>query len=269
MQNRLSLLQIAVRFWQKIIFPVFMKSVLLTFFTILITSFLFRATAQQTPSEEKIYVTAEQMPEFVGGQDSMMAYIARNVRYPQEALSNRQEGVAIISFVVNSSGKTTQPQVLKSAAPSLDAEAIRIINGMPLWKPGKQNGNAVAVRFTLPVRFQFAPEAAEKQVTDSLALKNLEQPVYPGGEAAMLKFLAKNIKYPIEAQQNKIEGLSVITFVVDQNGGLGTFRVLKALGYGTDQEAIRVLQRMPKWIPGKVDGKPVKVRFTLPVRFSM
>src|SRR5688572_13786760 len=254
-----------------------MRSVLFTLLSFFFTPFLFPTLAQQTLTEEKIYVTVEQMPEFLGGQDSMMAFIARNIRYPQEALANKQQGVSIISFVVDPFGKITKLQTLKSAAPSLDEEAIRVINSMPAWKPGKQNGKAVAVRFTLPVRFQVAPEPTQNQLPvseidspqDSVILTVGEQPKFPGGEAAMMAFLAKNIKYPKEAFENRIEGLSIITFVVDHRGYTGNYRILKPLGYGTDQEAIRVLQTMPKWIPGKRDGKPVKVRYTLPVKFSL
>ena len=258
-----------------------MKPVLLTLLSFFFTSLLFPAVAQQTPAEEKIYVTVEQMPEFIGGQDSMMAFISRNMRYPQEALINNQQGVTIISFVVDASGKITKPQILKSAAPSLDEEAIRVIKSMPAWKPGKQNGNAVAVRINLPVRFQFAtqptPEApgleASEDSNPAGPIFELqpgdEQPQFPGGIEALMKFLAKNIKYPKEAWENRIEGLSIIAFVVDHRGYTGNYRILKPLGYGTDQEAIRVLQTMPKWIPGKRNGKPVKVKYTLPVKFSL
>jgi len=238
------------------------------------TFFSLAAIAQspETPSPEKIYVTAEEMPEFAGGQDSLMAFIGRHIIYPQEALAQNQQGVAIISFVVNSAGKITQPQVLKSAAPPLDAEAIRVINSLPPWKPGRQNGQPVAVRFTLPIRFQFAAEAKPQTVVLSDTTELLpgdKQPKYPGGLPAMMAFLAKNIKYPTEALENKVEGMTVISFVVNHRGFLGDYRILKPLGYGTDQEAIRVLQTMPKWIPGKRNGQPVKVKFTLPVRFSL
>ena len=230
------------------------------------------AQSPETTSAEKIYVTAEEMPQFAGGQDSLMAFIGRHIIYPQEALAQNQQGVTIISFVVNAAGKITQPQVLKSAAPPLDAEAIRVINSLPPWKPGRQNGQPVAVRFTLPIRFQFAAEAKPQTVVLSDTTELLpgdEQPKYPGGLPAMMAFLAKNIKYPNEAVENKVEGMSVISFIVDDKGAISKYRVIKRLGWGTDAEAIRVLQKMPKWIPGKRNGQPVKVKYTLPVRFSL
>jgi protein TonB len=96
-----------------------------------------------------------------------------------------------------------------------------------------------------------------------------QQPEFPGGNDAMLKYLGNNIRYPSVAQRNGLEGLVVLSFVVDQSGGISDIQVLKKLGGGTDEEAMRVVKTMPKWTPGKQNGRPVKVRYTLPVRFSI
>jgi protein TonB len=112
-----------------------------------------KKTVPKTP--EKIFQFAEQMPEFPGGQDSLMRHIGRTIRYPQQAMLNSESGTSYITFVVDTLGRITEPQVLKSAAPSLDAEALRVVSTMPKWNPGKQNGKNVAVKFTLPIKFQF------------------------------------------------------------------------------------------------------------------
>lgn len=112
-------------------------------------------------------------------------------------------------------------------------------------------------------------EAVEDVVDDKIYVSVGQQPVFPGGEAAMMKYLGENIKYPAVAQRNALEGLVVLQFVVDQTGGISDITVLKPMGGGLTEEAIRVVKSMPKWSPGKQNGKPVKVRFTLPVRFSI
>lgn len=96
-----------------------------------------------------------------------------------------------------------------------------------------------------------------------------QRPEFPGGEAAMQKFLAENIRYPSVAQRNGLEGLVVLAFVVNRKGEISDIQVLKKLGGGTEEEAIRVVKSMPKWKPGRNNGREVSVRYNLPVRFKM
>jgi periplasmic protein TonB len=96
-----------------------------------------------------------------------------------------------------------------------------------------------------------------------------EQPQYPGGEPAQSKFLKDNIKYPLEARELGIQGKVYVTFVVEIDGTISDTRILRGIGGGCDEEAIRVIKAMPKWIPGKQRGVPVRVQFTIPVKFAM
>ncbi|MEJ0030195.1 MAG: energy transducer TonB [Bacteroidota bacterium] len=96
-----------------------------------------------------------------------------------------------------------------------------------------------------------------------------QQPEFPGGLAAMMKFLQSNIKYPSQARRMGTEGSVFVEFVVDQQGNIGAPRVIKGIGAGCDEEAVRVIQKMPPWKPGKQNGKAVRVRFVLPVKFML
>jgi TonB family protein len=96
-----------------------------------------------------------------------------------------------------------------------------------------------------------------------------EQPQYPGGDQAQLKFLNENIKYPQAARDIGIQGKVFVTFVVETDGTISDVRVLRGIGGGCDEEAIRVVKTMPKWIPGRQRGIPVKVQFNLPVKFTL
>ncbi|MBF9255252.1 energy transducer TonB [Pontibacter sp. 172403-2] len=96
-----------------------------------------------------------------------------------------------------------------------------------------------------------------------------QMPEFPGGESEMLKYLGKNIRYPAAAQRAGVEGLVVLSFVVSKTGEISDIQVLKKLGAGTDEEAVRVVKSMPKWTPGKQNGRTVPVRYTLPVRFTI
>ncbi|MEO6039903.1 MAG: TonB family protein [Saprospiraceae bacterium] len=94
-------------------------------------------------------------------------------------------------------------------------------------------------------------------------------PSFPGGEKELLKFLAENIKYPPLARENNIQGNVALTFVVNKNGSVSDVTILRDIGGGCGKEAVRVVNSMPKWLPGQANGNPVKVRFTLPVRFKL
>lgn len=96
-----------------------------------------------------------------------------------------------------------------------------------------------------------------------------EMPSFNGGMTAFYDFFRKNIKYPRKAERNNITGTVVISFVVDKDGSLINIEVIKGIGFGCDEEAIRVLKNAPKWNPGKQRGKPVKVSMALPIVFSL
>jgi protein TonB len=94
-------------------------------------------------------------------------------------------------------------------------------------------------------------------------------PSFPGGEAELLKYLAKNIEYPALARENNIQGVVALTFVVNKDGSISEVRTVKDIGGGCGKEAERVVKNMPRWSAGEANGNPVKVRFTLPVRFKL
>ena len=115
-------------------------------------------TVQAPPEEvkeEKIFDVVEQMPDFPGGMSALMQYLSKNIKYPVVAEENGIQGRVIVTFVVEKNGSITDVQVVKSVDPSLDKEAVRVVKSMPNWIPGKQNGSAVRVKYTLPVTFRL------------------------------------------------------------------------------------------------------------------
>ena len=106
--------------------------------------------------EEVVFVVVESMPEFPGGQQALFKYLSENVKYPVIAQENGIQGSVICQFVVNKDGSIVDVEVVRSGGdPSLDKEAIRVIKSMPKWKPGKQRGKAVRVKYTVPVNFKL------------------------------------------------------------------------------------------------------------------
>ncbi len=96
-----------------------------------------------------------------------------------------------------------------------------------------------------------------------------EMPQFPGGQAALLEYLAKNIQIPVDAEENGVQGRVICTFVVERDGSLGDIRVVKSVEPSLDQEAVRVIKSMPKWTPGKENGHNVRVKYTVPIQFRL
>ncbi|PRY07814.1 protein TonB [Pontibacter ummariensis] len=94
-------------------------------------------------------------------------------------------------------------------------------------------------------------------------------PAFEGGTEALFEYLSKKLRYPSEAQRAKVEGMVVVTFVVAPSGEITQAEVIKGLGFGTEEEALRVIEKMPRWKPGKQNGRNVPVRYTLPIRFHL
>ena len=120
--------------------------------------------------------------------------------------------------------------------------------------------------------FIVASMAVQAQTTntapdDSIYTVVEQAPQYPDGQEALLKYLAENIKYPDLARQNNIQGTVFVNFVVEPNGSISNVMILRGIGGGCDEEAMRVVKNMPDWTPGYNDGRAVRVRYNIPIRF--
>ena len=112
-------------------------------------------------ADGKVYDVVDQMPQFPGGPSKLFEYLARNVRYPAEAEKAGIQGRVIVSFVVEKDGSVSNAKTVKAIHPALDEEALRVINSMPNWTPGKKNGEATRVKYTVPVTFRLQGKDAE------------------------------------------------------------------------------------------------------------
>ncbi len=382
-------------------------------FLISLLFFLQQVSAQkinlktEIKGDTTILLFAEQMPEFPGGNDELSKFLANNIKYPKIAQNNGIEGRCILTFVVCDDGKICKIEsVGKKLGWGMEEEAIRVIEAMPAWNPGRQNGKPVFVKFTLPIRYQlldhviidtlYYNKAWKKSSKDSASFIRIikptmnqfavsdyyypsmkiqmtgtystinddkeiengtfqyfsdsgyktsegvfiegkkeglwkyffdngsvwytktfrkdkqdgdcftyypngskrrmekfdngnlkkgicytregkdttyfpmeEMPEYPGGEEALTKFLSRTIQYPPDARENGVEGRVLIQFIVDVNGKLEEVEIMSSPHYTLSTETLRVIFLMPRWKPGRQEGVPVQVKFTLPVRFQL
>ena len=112
--------------------------------------------SEEEAEPEGAFDVVEQMPEFPGGAAGMMKFIAENVKYPEEAYSKGTEGRVLVQFIIEKDGSVTNVKVIKKVNDAIDAEAVRVVKAMPKWKPGKQNGREVRVKYTIPVIFRLS-----------------------------------------------------------------------------------------------------------------
>ena len=115
-----------------------------------------------------------------------------------------------------------------------------------------------------------APVIEEEEVVEQEIFQIVEEmPAFPGGEAKLMEYVGKNVKYPQIARESGIKGRVFVSFVVEPDGSVSNVKVLRGIGGGCDEEAMRVVKAMPKWKPGKQRGKAVRVSYMLPVNFQL
>ncbi|MFC5623210.1 energy transducer TonB [Algoriphagus winogradskyi] len=119
--------------------------------------------------------------------------------------------------------------------------------------------------------FAFLPNQTAQAQTEAgeVLMETDEMPQPKGGLDGWMAYLTENMKYPVLAKEKNIEGTVIVTFVVLETGEIDTVEILRGIGGGCDEEAMRLVKESPKWTPGKKDGELVKVRMRLPVRFKL
>lgn len=230
-------------------------------------------------AEGEVFQVVEEMPEFPGGMGECMKWLGQNIKYPADAKEKGVQGRVIVQFVVEKDGTIVNAKVVRGVDPDLDAEALRVVNQSPKWKPGKQKGEAVRVKYTLPIMFKLDNDSSDSKVAEAPREVKVdengvhqvceEMPEFPGGMAECMKYLSKNINYPEDCKKEGIQGRVIVQFVVDKDGSIKDPTIARGVHPSLDKEALRVLSSMPNWKPGKQKGEAVKVKYTIPVMFRL
>ena len=271
-----------------------MKSSLLLLFGGLST-FGFSAQAQKRqmppkPSATQVYDSVAQPAVPLGGTEKYARFLAAHQQYPASAMQKGLQGTVKVRFVVEKTGTVNEVKVETPVAPELDAEAIRLIKSGPQWTPAKHHNQVVRQRVVVPVSFVMSPAGSagavragqERPITTSAAdiaasanpnrppVVAPDRPTQPvGGTQAFFDWIEKNQKYPLLARQRKIQGKVMVEFMVQPDGSLTDARVIKKMGSGLDEEAVRLIKAAPKWEPASFQGKPIKQKMVLPVLFQL
>ncbi len=125
---------------------------------------------------------------------------------------------------------------------------------------------SIGVSSTLPISTSVSQQADEKMV---LFTEVEKKPSFPGGDAEMYKYLATAISYPTEAAEEGVSGRVIVSFIIEKDGTITNVKVTRGKHPALDKEAVRVVSKMPKWIPGMIENKPVRVSYLLPINFHL
>lgn len=231
------------------------------------------------PNNPDVYFIVEEMPIFQGGDaGDFRNYVAKNLKYPKEALEKGISGKVFVQFLVNERGAIENVKVVRGVDPLLDKEAVRVVSESPLWKPGKQDGKTVKVAYTFPIAFALKENMDSKnqeqdvsEVKGELFFVVEQMPKFQGSDdfTKFREYVASNLIYPEEAVKEGIEGKVFIQFVVDVDGEVKDAKILRSANPIIDKEALRTVSFSPTWEPGLQRGVKVPVQFTMPVVFKL
>lgn len=198
--------------------------------------------------EKKDYDT----PGFFGGQKRLEDYL-RKGKFILAREDDEFDAVKV-SMVILADGSPQQPVIESSSIYCNEKDLLELCEKMPKWKPAYKDGEPITkeVSFVIKVPKWLIGGAS-----------------FPGGTAALVEFLNKNIKYPVKCEENGIQGRVICTFIVECDGSISNLKVAKSVHPALDKEAIRVLSQMPNWIPGMKDGQKVRVKYQMPVSFRL
>lgn len=246
--------------------------------------------AQEVPisSSDRVFENPDIIPMYTGGTTAMHNFISSTLSYPADARERDEQGLVVYTFVVEKDGTLSNFNIIHRADPLLNDEALRILQAMPPWRPARHNGEIVRAETYVPMYFRLNKNAAastgqaagpgtnvyaktDLDIIESNEIYTIvdQMPRYTYGEEGLAKFIAHNMRYPIEAKQNGIEGRILCSFIVGADGAISNIEVVDGLDAALDKEAIRVLGIMPKWVPGENGGEKVNVKCLLPIDFTI
>ena len=242
--------------------------------------------AQDAPvsKSDKVFEEPDIMAIYPGGAPEMHRFIAASLKYPEDARERNAQGLVVYTFVVEKDGSLSNFNIIHRADPLLNEEALRILQAMPAWRPARHKGEIVRSETYVPMYFKLnqnvAASGSPVQPVRNYSKTNQEiienntiytivdkMPQYSYGESGLSAFIAHNIRYPREARQEGIQGRILCSFIVASDGSISNIEVVEGTNKALNDEAVRVLGLMPKWIPGENNGVNVHVKCLLPIDF--
>lgn len=221
------------------------------------------------------------LPSNIGGKTEMRRFFKQELKYPRLALENKEGGDVILDFIIHADSSVSDIKIRKSVSPAIDAEALRLFKLLQ-WSPAFKNNQPVTSNWS--TTFSFEPGKYDKickergfvsftYIAAADTSGNIEKlpqqaPMYVEGIFALKEFIKANLEYPRQAMISDLQGVVVLSFVVEPSGLVTNIGVKKSIGGGCDEEAIRVL-KLIKWYPAKKNNLLVRAEQTYPFYFVL
>ena len=259
------------------------------------------------------FIVVENMPKFQGGDltkfknwvNSKVIQLLKSeyAIHPDLAKVGKARGNIIIEFVVEEDGSVADITVIRSSIKSISDDVVSIVKSSPKWTPGKQSGNTVRVKYTLPILYMTNKTSEDAKVhvhpvimvsekqsfkagvkgKSDLGANKLKvykkdapyivvekMPKFQDGDLSKFRsWVMSKIVYPEQAVKSEIQGLVIVEFAVEVDGKLGAIKVVKSPDASLSDEMVRILKSSPKWTPGSQSGKVVRVKYTMPINFKL
>jgi TonB family protein len=192
-------------------------------------------------------------------------WVVSQVKYPPEALDKGIQGRVEVSFTVELDGSLSNVKTVRSPDPILANEILNVVKSSPKWDPPKNQAVDESLQYSITVKFELP-----HKISSSKAFVAVEEmPEYPGGDMALLKFIAENTKYPEAALKEKIQGRVILRFIVTKEGKTDDITVLKGVNPILDSAAVQVASLISGWKPGRQGGLSVDVYYMVPITFTL
>lgn len=243
-------------------------------------------------------------PQFEGGDTALYEFLENNIKYPLLLVDIEMEGETQVKFKVDKEGSVKNIELLRGFDPLADDRVVHVLEVMPRWIPGSVNGSTTDMPVELNISFALTDDlrnfvktqkeegisleeldkefnskqkqtvASLKEEEEDISISKLDTinnkaPQFPGGEKGLEEYFKKNLKYPKKAIEKKLEGRVVFTITVSAQGEITDIILHRGFHYECNQEAYYLIKKMPDWIPGLKDGKPVSMQVILPITFTL
>ena len=242
----------------------------------------------KTGADNNIYSKVDSLPVFDVGAMGMTYFIQSKLRFPVNIIKDSIIDTVNVVFVVGKDKSIYDVGLMKpkDTLNAYDYEAMRVVKALPVSEPAILNSKKVNMRLFIPVIFNYqnidtSYAIREQQIYDgnmfyyysfhdTTVFQVVEQmPSFPGGRDALMTYLATNTRYPQEAKKKFKSGKVYMQFIVETDGSISHVKVLRGVCKSLDAEAVRVIKKMPRWTPGYQKGKPIRVVFNIPIKFTM
>ncbi|GAA4304635.1 energy transducer TonB [Nibribacter koreensis] len=254
-----------------------LKAVITSLALLLCLTLATKAQTSTTPASSalqedtsRVYNFVEKMPEFPGGTDAMYQYLNSSFKYPEALQHDGQPATMQFSFIISTTGKVHDLHKVKGVHPLVDAELTRVLQNMPAWKPGEQNGRVRRVKYTLPYQVPGTPIQKDAPVEEKIYVATEVAPAFPGGNKDLASFLKKNFKSTMRLTDKNMEGTIILSVILNKDGSVREkeTKILKGMGYGMDERMVEVVSMLPNFSPAMQNGEAVTYKLVLPIRLD-